>query len=210
MSLVTNVVDIHALKRGRPRSEPARLAILQAAAEMLSERGLRAMTIEQIAKRAGVAKTTIYRRWPSKATLALEAFLNEFLSTQPPVDTGAFESDLRTALSAWVATVDGTPTGRSLVSLIAEVQLDPALAFTWRENILLSVRTQHRKMVDRAIARGEIPARSDADVLMDMLYGPAYHRLLQGHLGFPPEFVELVVAMVVAGAKAGAAISSVR
>ena len=168
------------------------------------------MTIEQIAKRAGVAKTTIYRRWPSKATLALEAFLNEFLSTQPPVDTGAFESDLRTALSAWVATVDGTPTGRSLVSLIAEVQLDPELAFTWRENILLSVRTQHRKMVDRAIARGEIPARSDADVLMDMLYGPAYHRLLQGHLGFPPEFVELVVAMVVAGAKAGAAISSVR
>ena len=90
MSLVTNVVDIHALKRGRPRSEPARLAILQAAAEMLSERGLRAMTIEQIAKRAGVAKTTIYRRWPSKATLALEAFLNEFLSTQPPVDTGTF------------------------------------------------------------------------------------------------------------------------
>ncbi len=207
---MNNVAELEAIKRGRPRSEPARLAILQAAAELLAERGLRAMTIEQVAKRAGVAKTTIYRRWPSKGTLALEAFLNEFLSTQPPVDTGTFEGDLTAALSAWVKTVDGTTTGRSLVSLIAEVQLDPELGFTWRENILSSVRTQHRKMVDRAVARGEIPARSDADVLMDVLYGPAYHRLLQGHLGFDPEFVGRIVAMVVAGAKAGAALPSAR
>lgn len=207
---MSNHLELHALKRGRPRSEPARRAILQAAAELLAQRGLRAMTIEQVAKRAGVAKTTIYRRWPSKATLALEAFLNEFLATQPPVDTGSFEGDLRAALSAWVSTVDGTPIGRSLVSLIAEVQVDPELRFTWRENILQSVRAQHRKMVERAIARGEIPSRSDVDLLMDMLYGPAYHRLLQGHLGFPSEFIDLVVAMVVTGAKSGAAVTTTR
>jgi len=204
---MSTVTSLEALKRGRPRSEPARLAILEAAAALLSERGLRAMTIEQVAKRAGVAKTTIYRRWPSKATLALEAFLNEFLSTQPPVDTGTFDGDLRAALTAWVKTVDGTSTGRSLVSIIAEIQLDPELGFTWRENILSSVRAQHRRMVERAISRGEIPSRSNVELLMDMLYGPAYHRLVQGHLALTPEFIELVVGMVVAGAKAGAAIS---
>jgi hypothetical protein len=63
-------------------------------------------------------------------------------------------------------------------------------------------------MVDRAIGRGEIPAQSDVDVIMDLLYGAAYHRLLQGHLEITPEFIDLVARMVAEGAKAGAAISS--
>jgi predicted nucleotidyltransferase len=61
-------------------------------------------------------------------------------------------------------------------------------------------------MIERAIERHEIPSASDIDVLMDMLYGPAYHRLLQGHLPLSEEFVQQVVAVVVAGAKAGGAV----
>jgi predicted nucleotidyltransferase len=64
-------------------------------------------------------------------------------------------------------------------------------------------------MVDRAIARGELPRGSDVDIMMDLIYGPAYHRLMQGHLALNQEFVELVTAMVVAGAKAGAAVPRV-
>jgi AcrR family transcriptional regulator len=182
---------------------------LGAAAEVLAEQGLRAMTIEEVATRAGVGKATIYRGWSSKGTLALEAFLDEFLSTQPPIDTGSIEGDVRSALQAWVETVNGTTTGRSLVGLIAEVQLDPELGVAWHHDFVDVVRGQHRRMVDRAIARGELPRGSDVDIMMDLIYGPAYHRLMQGHLALNQEFVELVTAMVVAGAKAGAAVPRV-
>lgn len=100
----------------------------------------------------------------------------------------------------------GTPTGRNLVALIAEAQSDPDLAIAWSERIVKTARNQHRSMVERAIARDEIPRDSDIDVLMDMLYGPAYHRLLQGRLPLTEDFVQQVVAVVVAGAKAGGAV----
>jgi AcrR family transcriptional regulator len=193
--------------RGRPRSDEVDQAILRAASALLSERGLSAMTIEEVAARAGVGKASIYRRWPTKGTLALDAFLMDFLTQQPPVDRGTLEDDLREALSLWSATVVGTPTGRALVGLVAEAQLDQELAGSWIERVMTPVRVQHRAMVDRAIGRGEIPASSDVDVIMDLLYGAVYHRLLQGHLEITPEFIGLVAQMVAEGAKAGAAIS---
>jgi AcrR family transcriptional regulator len=193
-------------KRGRPRSEEVEQAILKATASLLAERGLQALTIEDVASLAKVGKTSIYRRWPSKGILALEAFLSEFLLLQPPIDTGSLTGDLNEALSAWVRAVAGTPTGRSLVALIAEAQTDPELAIAWSEAVIKKTRKQHRSMIERAIIRREIPGDSDVDVLMDMLYGPAYHRLLQGHLPLTKGFVHQVVAVVVAGAKAGAAI----
>jgi hypothetical protein len=94
----------------------------------------------------------------------------------------------------------GTPTGRNLVALIAEAQSDLDLAIAWSERIVKTARNQHRSMVERAIAHDEIPRDSDIDVLMDTLYGPAYHRLLQGRLPLK-DFVQQVVTVVVAGAK---------
>lgn len=164
------------------------------------------MTIEEVAARAGVGKSSIYRRWPSKGTLALDAFLDSFLAQQPRVDTGALEEDLAEALSLWSAAVVGTPTGRALVGLIAESQLDQVLARGWIERVMMPVRAQHRVMVERAIERGEIPAGSDVDVIMDLLYGSAYHRLLQGHLAITPTFIDTVARMVAAAAKSGAAV----
>lgn len=166
------------------------------------------MTIEDVAARAGVGKSSIYRRWPSKGTLALDAFRAEFLARQPVVDTGVLEDDLRSALTWWAAAVVGTPTGRALVGLIAEAQLDDGLARGWIDRVVTPVRAQHRTMVERAIGRGEIPADTDVDVIMDLLYGAAYHRLLQGHLAITPEFIEHVARVVAEGAKAGAVITS--
>src|SRR6185437_13353096 len=74
--------------RGRPRSQEADLAILTATVGLLAERGLAAMSIEEVAARAGVGKTTIYRRWPSKGLLALDAFVDSFREEQPLPDTG--------------------------------------------------------------------------------------------------------------------------
>jgi AcrR family transcriptional regulator len=195
-----------AATRGRPRSDQVDEAILQAAATLLAERGLDAMTIEDVAALAGVGKSSIYRRWPTKGTLALDAFLRTFMAQQPVVDNGALEDDLREALSLWATAVVGTSTGRSLVGLIAEAQLDEDLARAWVERVVTRVRAQHRMMVDRAIERGEIPADSDVDVIIDLLYGPAYHRLLQGHLAITPDFIERVARMVAQGAKSGAAV----
>lgn len=193
-------------KRGRPRSERAEEAILKATSELLIERGFAALTIEEVASRAGVGKSSIYRRWSSKGTLALQAFVTEFLASQPPPDTGSLEGDMNAALAAWVRTVSGTPNGRVLVGLIAEAQHDRDLAVAWRETVVVSIRAPHRLMIERAIDRGEIPPGSDVDVLTDMLYGPAYHRLLHGHLELSEAFTRTVVAVVVAGAKAGAAV----
>jgi len=193
--------------RGRPRSDEVDKAILRATSELLSERGLDAMTIEDVAARAGVGKSSIYRRWPTKGTLALDAFLNDFLAQQPPVNDGTLKGDLQEALTLWSSAVVGTPTGRALVALVAEAQHDHVLAQGWIERVMTPVREQHRTMVVRAIERGEIPADSDIDVIMDLLYGAAYHRLLQGHLSITPEFIELVARMVAEGAKSGAASS---
>jgi AcrR family transcriptional regulator len=194
--------------RGRPRSDQVDQSILRAASTLLSERGLDAMTIEDVAARAGVGKSSIYRRWPTKGTLALDAFLVDFLAQQPAVDTGVLENDLREALTLWANAVVGTPTGRALVGLVAEAQVDEDLARGWIERVMTPVREQHRTMVDRAIQRGEIPAATDVDVIMDLLYGAAYHRLLQGHLDITPQFIELVARMVAAGARAGGALAT--
>jgi AcrR family transcriptional regulator len=163
------------------------------------------MTIEEVAARAGVGKTSIYRRWPTKGTLALDAFLADFLAAQPLPDTGDLESDLVAALRAWVRTARNTATGRALVGLVAEAQTDPELAVAWRDRVVVPTRAQHRHIIEHAIDRGEIPADSDPEILVDMLYGPAYHRLLHGHLPLSDTFVRQVGAMVAAGAKAGAA-----
>ena len=105
--------------RGRPRSQEADRAILTATVELLAERGLAAMSIEEVAARAGVGKTTIYRRWPSKGLLALDAFVASFREEQPLPDTGTLRGDLLAALHAWVRTVTQTPMGPMLTGLIA-------------------------------------------------------------------------------------------
>jgi AcrR family transcriptional regulator len=186
-------------QRGRPRSQEADRAILTAAAELLADRGLSAMSIEEVAARAGVGKTTIYRRWPSKGLLALDAFVTSFREAQPPNDTGTLRGDLLAALHAWVRAVTQTPMGPMLTSLIAEAQHDPELRGAWRDRVLEPLRVQHRVMLDRAVERGEIPASVDRDVVLDLFFGAAEHRLLLGHLPMTDTFIGTVVDVILAG-----------
>lgn len=190
--------------RGRPRSRTTEQAILEATAELLTERGLTEISLEDIAARGRVSKASIYRRWPTKGTLAFDAFVTKFRDSQPLPDTGALESDLLSALRSWVRTVNGTATGRTLKGLIAEVQRDPELAEAWREWFVGPVRSRHLMMADRAIARGELSPGADTALLLDLLYGPGYHRLLQGHLPLDASFVSGVVGAIMAAARSGA------
>ena len=180
-------------QRGRPRSPEADRAILDAAGTLLAERGLTGMSIEEVAARAGVGKATIYRRWPSKGLLALDAFMIMFRSLQPPVDSGSLREDLISALRAWVRAVTTTPAGRLLASLIGEAQHDEELHAAWRDRVLEPLRAQHRVVLERAVARGEISPAVDTDVVLDLFFGAAQHRLLLGHLELTEAFIESTV-----------------
>jgi AcrR family transcriptional regulator len=188
--------------RGRPRSERSHRAILRATNEILAERGFVDLTMDEVAQRAKVSKATIYRHWATKGTLVFEAFSADFLARQPLPDTGTLHGDLLIALRNWIKTVKGTGTGRTLIALIAEVQRDPELAEIWREHFVTPVRAQHRVIIDRAIERGEIPAGADSEIVLDLLFGSAYHRLLQSHLPLSEQFAVAVVDTVVAGMQA--------
>jgi AcrR family transcriptional regulator len=190
--------------RGRPRSEQSQRAILESTRQLLEERGFVDLTMEEVALRASVGKATIYRRWPTKGTLVFESFAVDFLARQPLMDTGSLRGDLLGALRSWIRTVKGTVTGRTLVGLIAEVQRDPELAEVWRERFVVPVRTQHRVLIERAIARGEVPPTTDIDVTLDLLFGAAYHRLLQSHLTLSDRFAQSVVDIIIGGIRPNA------
>jgi len=188
-----------AAPRGRPRSQEAGRAILTAAVELLAERGLAAMSIEEVAARAGVGKTTIYRRWPSKGLLALDAFVASFREEQAQPDTGTLRGDMLAALHAWVRAVTQTPMGPMLTGLIAEAQHDPELRGAWRDRVLEPLRQQNRTILDRAIARGEIDPSVDREVVLDLFFGAAEHRLLLGHLPMTDDFIAEVVDVILTG-----------
>jgi AcrR family transcriptional regulator len=190
--------------RGRPLSRQTERAIIDATNRLLAESSLSEISVEDVAARARVSKASIYRRWPSKGTLAFAAFMTRFLDTQPVPDTGHLEDDLLATLHHWVRTVDGTTEGRTLRGLIAEVQRDPELASAWRERFVAPVRAGHLEMTQRAIARGELPPDADCNLVLDLLFGPAYHRLLQGHLPLDDDFVAGVVRAISAAVKSGA------
>jgi AcrR family transcriptional regulator len=180
-------------QRGRPRSDRSHQAILDATNEILVERGFADLTIDEVAVRAKASKSTIYRRWPTKGLLVFEAFSESFLARQPLPSKGSLQADLLAALRAWIRAVKGTTMGRTLVGLIAEVQSDPSLAELWRTSFVGPVREHHRSMLDLAIARGEISVNVDEEVVLDLLYGAAYHRLLQSHLPLSDKFAQSVV-----------------
>jgi AcrR family transcriptional regulator len=123
----------------------------------------------------------------------------QFLAQQPLPDTGVLREDLLASLRAWIRVVKGTVTGRTLTGLIAEVQRDPELAEVWKERFMAPIRVRQRLMITRAIDRGEIPATTDADVALDLLFGSGYHRLLQSHLALSDRFARTVVDIVVNG-----------
>jgi AcrR family transcriptional regulator len=186
--------------RGRPRSEKARKAILAAAAELLLARGLSAVSMDAVAERAGVSKATIYRWWPTKETLALDALYTEWAAGHPaPRDTSSLRGDLLALLRPWARLVSSGRYGRVLGALITQAQTDPAFAAEYRQRLIEPRRDQARAVFQRAIQRGEIPANTKIEVALDLLYGPLYHRLLHGHAPLTDRFTQDVVDMALAG-----------
>jgi AcrR family transcriptional regulator len=185
-------------RRGRPRSEKAKQAILTAAIELMLERGLRAMSMDDVAERAGVSKATIYRWWGSKELLALDALATAWASPVPAAqrDTGSLRGDLLARFRPWLRQLNEQPFGRVVAGLLAEAQTDPEFAKLYLEHFVQPRRDATRALLVRAIERGEIAAGTDLEVTLDLLYGPIYHRLLHGHAPLTDRFVQQIVDAV--------------
>jgi AcrR family transcriptional regulator len=186
-------------QRGRPRSERARNAIVEAAAELLLEQGLATVTMDAVAARAGVSKATIYRWWPTKETLAMDALYHEWSSVPAADDTGSLRGDLLKLLRPWARLAGRRPYGRVIAALLSETQTDPAFAREYRERFVRPRRDRGRAILRRAIERGELPADTRIEVALDLLYGPIYHRLLHGHAPLNDRFVRDVIDTVLDG-----------
>ena len=188
-------------RRGRPRSEKASKAILEAAADLLLVRGLAAVSMDEVAERAGVSKATIYRWWPTKETLALDAFYHEWEGVPADTDTGSLRGDLLALLRPWVRLAASRPYGRVIAALITEALTDEKFALEYRARFVEPRRDQARAIFRRAIERGEIPADTKIEVALDLLYGPVYHRLLHGHAPLSDRFVRDLVDIVLDGVR---------
>jgi AcrR family transcriptional regulator len=153
--------------------------------------------MDEIAERAGVSKATIYRWWPAKETLALDALYTGWAQSSPlPRDTGSLRGDLLSLLRPWVRLVTSRPYGRVLAALLTEAHTDPAFAAEYRRRVVEPRRDHARAVFQRAIERGEIRTDTNLEVAMDMLYGPLYHRLLHGHGPLNDRFTRDVVDML--------------
>lgn len=187
-------------QRGRPRDERARLAILDSAAELLLARGLEKVSMDLVAEQAGVSKATIYRWWPAKENLALDAVYRQWTATEPELrETGSPRDDLVALLDSWSRLAVSRPYGRVVTGLLSKAQVDPAFAAEYRSRFVEPRRERARIILNRAVETGELPASTDIDLGLDLLYGPVYHRLLHGHAVIDEAFIRGVVDVVYAG-----------
>jgi AcrR family transcriptional regulator len=183
---------------GRPRSERARLAILKAAADLLVDGGLHAATIEGIAARAGVSKVTIYKWWPSRGALLIEAYFGHYRQTIHFQDTGDLTTDLVAQMLVLIEAFQGRA-GAIMAELIGQAQTDPSLAQTLRSGWLKPRRDATTVVLQRAIDRGEISAEINLPAVMDQIYAPLYFRLTMAHEPLTADLPELLVRTVLEG-----------
>lgn len=183
--------------RGRRRAEDVRRATLAAASELLFADGIRAVTFEKVAARAGVSKMTLYKWWPSPGALAFEAYFGELEEALAFPDTGDIRADLTVQLHAFVALLKRR--GGTIAEIIGAAQSDPELAAALAEQY---VRPRRRLAVERlAVARlaGQIRPDADLETLVDQLWGACYHRLLMPAEPLSAEFADRLVANLFTG-----------
>jgi len=160
------------------RSNGARLAVLQAADDLLSEIGFAAVTIEGIAARAGVGKQTIYRWWQSKADVLMEAFAEDALQDLRPPDTGNLKDDLKAHLSHTAKFLTESDAGAVFRALAGQIQHDPVMAVRFRTEYFERQRELDRIPLLRAVEREELSKDIDIETAIDRLMGPIYFRVL--------------------------------
>ncbi|MFQ5513957.1 MAG: TetR/AcrR family transcriptional regulator [Myxococcota bacterium] len=184
---------------GRPRSELAHQAILDAALVLLVESGFSALTVEGVASRAGVGKATIYRRWPSKVHLVIEAFSQ--LPGLQEVDTGELATDLEMMLRRYIEILNSTPLAAIVPSLAGERAHNPELSELF-DPIVKERRRPILNALERARRRGEIRQDLDLELAADLIFGPIVMRVFFTGRRINPRILRPVIEVVLRGIRA--------
>ncbi len=170
--------------------------MLAATADLLVEGGYDFVEIPEVARRAGVHPTTIYRRWPTTAQLVGEALLERSQVLSPTPDTGSLEGDLTRLVSDGAGLI-GSPAVRALFQVLLTGATTPEIAAA-RDRFWAAHLVEARGIVERAVARSEIPARTDPAALVDLVVGPALLRLLLMGQELPQTEIEVLVRRAIA------------
>jgi AcrR family transcriptional regulator len=173
---------------------------LKAALDLLERKPLREVTADAIARKAGVSKATIYKWWPNKSLVALDAYLGGMTQRVVMPDTGSAEMDFTAQLKS-VTAFYKSPLGRLFGQFIAEGQSDPRFLALFRERFLYARRDAARVMWRRGVDRGEIRKEIDSEIVLDLIYGPMVFRLLAGHGSLNDHESEAMVKAVFGGVR---------
>jgi AcrR family transcriptional regulator len=184
--------------RGRPRSEVSRQRILEAALETLEISGFNYSTTDSIAERAGASKATIYRWWPTKASLLAEALREAVAEEVPFPETGDLATDIELQLQNFIALLNGR-LGRAFKAFVGAAQSDPEVAAAFLEEWVKPRRKEAKTVLERYQMKGQIAADVDLDLVLDLLYGPMYFRLLSGHGALTPEYAKQITGFAING-----------
>jgi AcrR family transcriptional regulator len=168
------------VEKVRRRGEESKQAILDATRELLAEGDVGSLTIEAVAARSGVAKTTIYRRWSDKWELALDAAMIDTLPRfyAAPADVGDTRRELAAFTESVVKALGSRPFGPAMQGLVSQIATDPKLARAYRERVVDPRRVQLAQVIERGIARGDLRPDTEVELLHEYLLGPIFYRLL--------------------------------
>lgn len=178
--------------RGRPRDASTHNAIVEAANAILTKQGSSALSFERLAAKAGVSKASIYRRWSSKGELLLDLYMSEV--ADPPTQTYAsFENALKDYLMLTVIRLETPWWAVAIRSLVAEAQADDTLASLVLQKVVKPRRKAVLKLLEMAKERKEIETAADNELLLDMIFGAMWYRLLLTHAPFDRQFIDDLV-----------------
>jgi len=180
----------------RRSSSRIRQAILDATRELLAEGGVQGLTVEGVAARADVAKTTIYRRWRSKDELALAVLIDMVEQMASVPDLGNTRAELIWFVDRAVKILRATLMGRVMQGLVSDLAADPALARAFREQVVAVRVAETRRLVERGVARGDLRREADSELVNELLFGPVYYRLLLSGAPLGKDLAERVVDAV--------------
>lgn len=197
------------MSAGRPRDERVTEAILAAVYTELAEVGVRGLTMEAVARRAGVGKSALYRRWPSKVELTADLLRTLSVTGAPAPDTGSLRGDVLVLLDevqAWLT----DPKVRSIYpDLLAEAQRNPALGVALMDHVGRPRRTRGQTVLDRAAQRGELAEEADCELILDAIAALVFWRVIalsrpvtRAHL---QKVASLICAMAAGAGAAGSA-----
>jgi AcrR family transcriptional regulator len=185
---------------GRPRSEEARKAILLSTVELLKKFGFSDLSIESIAAHAGVGKATVYRWWPNKAALVIDAFVSVVGAELRYPTKGPALTAFRAQMERWVP-IFNSPLGKVIAAVIGAGQSDPEILEAFRAHWVEPRRTEARELIKQSVKAGELRGDIDSETLMDILYGPLYLRLMIQNRPLTSEMVDEVFSVVLPGLK---------